>query len=58
VYTSEKVANPDGSWQHSRVVLKPLNPEFAPIVLTPKDEGEIRVIAELAAVLPLPDRPV
>jgi hypothetical protein len=54
VYTSEKAPTDDGSWQHVRVVLKPLNDTFGPIVLTPKDEGEVRVIAELAAVLPQP----
>ena len=51
VYTSEKAPTSDGSWQHTKVVLKPLNPEFDPIVLTPKDEGDVGVIAELAAVL-------
>jgi len=52
VYTSEKAPTPDGSWQHTKIVLKPLNPEFDPIVLTPKAEGDVGVIAELAAVLP------
>jgi type III restriction enzyme len=51
VYTSEKAATGEGSWQHTRVVLKPLNPEFEPIVLTPKDEGDLLVIAELVTVL-------
>jgi type III restriction enzyme len=51
VYTSEKAPTSDESWQHTRIVLKPLNPEFDPIVLTPKDEGDVGVIAELAAVL-------
>ena len=32
-------------------MLKPLNPDFDPIVLTAKDEGDVRVIAELAVVL-------
>ena len=36
VYTSEKASDEDGSWHHTKVVLKPLNPEFEPIVLTPK----------------------
>lgn len=51
VYTSEKVAEPDGSWRHTKVVLKPLNPEFEPIVLTAKDEGDVRVIGEVFALL-------
>jgi hypothetical protein len=52
VYSSEKEAAPDGSWQHTRIVLRPLNPAFEPIVLTPKDEGDVRVIAELVGVVP------
>jgi SOS-response transcriptional repressor LexA len=51
VYSSERETAPDGSWQHTKIVLKPLNSEFEPIVLTPKDENELRVIAELYAVL-------
>jgi peptidase S24-like protein len=53
VYTSQKEAAEDGSWWHTKVVLKPLNSDFESIVLTPKDEGEVRVIAELASVLPI-----
>jgi SOS-response transcriptional repressor LexA len=52
VYASEKETAEDGSWRHTKVVLRPLNPDFESIVLTPSDEGEVRVIAELAAVLP------
>lgn len=37
-YDSEKVAT-DGSWQHTRITLKPVNPDFDPIVLTGTDEG-------------------
>lgn len=33
------------------VTLKPVNPEFEPIVLTGADEGELQVIAELVEVL-------
>ncbi len=51
VYMSEKEVETDESWRHTKVVLKPINPAFEPIVLTPTDEGEVRVLAELAAVL-------
>ena len=48
-YESEK--EPDGdSWRHTRITLKPLNPEFNPIVLDGK-EGELDVVAEVVAVL-------
>ena len=49
-YRSEKVGDGD-SWQHSRITLEPTNPDFEPIVLTPQDDGEFRVIAEVIEVL-------
>jgi hypothetical protein len=32
--------------------LKPVNPDFEPIVLTSAEAGELQVIAELVEVLP------
>ena len=49
-YESEKAAEGD-SWRHERITLKPLNPDFDPIVLTGTDQGELQVIAELVEVL-------
>jgi SOS-response transcriptional repressor LexA len=49
-YESEKAAKGD-TWRHERITLKPLNPDFEPVVLTGNDEGELRVIAELVEVL-------
>ena len=49
-YASEKSATEDG-WRHVSVTLSPRNPDFEPIVLTVEDEAEVRVIAELVAVL-------
>jgi type III restriction enzyme len=46
VYTSEKTPDPEEGWAHTRIILKPLNPAFEPIELTPEDEGEVQVIAE------------
>lgn len=48
-YESEKATSGD-SWRHTRVTLKPVNPDFEPIVLT-GGEGELKVIAELVEVL-------
>ncbi|QQS47288.1 MAG: DEAD/DEAH box helicase family protein [Acidobacteriota bacterium] len=49
-YESEKISSGD-SWEHARITLKPLNPEFNSIELLP-DEGErLRVVAELVEVL-------
>jgi phage repressor protein C with HTH and peptisase S24 domain len=50
VYESEKVVNDEG-WEHTSITLKPLNPEYDPIVLTPTDEGDIRVLAEFVEVV-------
>ena len=51
VYSSEKRATEDGGWQHSRIVLKPLNPAFEPIELSAEDEGDVRVVAEFVDVI-------
>jgi SOS-response transcriptional repressor LexA len=49
-YTSEKVG--DGElWHHSRIALKPLNPDFQAIVLTGSDDGEFQVVAEFLEVI-------
>ena len=49
-YQSEKV--PDGDvWRHSRVTLRPVNPEFEPIVIEDVDEDQVQVVAELVTVL-------
>jgi len=49
-YESEKAATGD-SWRHERITLKPLNPDFEPIVLKGADDAELQVIAELVEVL-------
>ena len=49
-YESEK-ASAGGSWRHTRITLKPANPDYPPIVLSP-DQGErLQVVAELVEVL-------
>ena len=49
-YESEKAAKGD-SWRHAQITLKPVNPDFQPIVLTGEKEGELQVIAEVVEVL-------
>jgi len=50
-YQSEKQASADGEWRHVRVVLEPLNTEFAPIELNVDDEGAVQVVAEFLRVI-------
>ena len=49
-YESEKAKQGD-IWRHQRITLKPVNPDFKPIVLTDADEGELQVVAQLVEVL-------
>jgi type I restriction enzyme, R subunit len=49
-YESEKTQGGD-SWRHTKIVLKPVNPDFGPIVLPGADEGQLQVIAEVVEVL-------
>lgn len=51
IYSSEKVMAEDVGWQHERIVLKPLNPEYQPMVLEPESEGDVAVIAEFVQVI-------
>ena len=52
-YVSEKVMEPDGSWRHSRVTLRPESNRvgFESIVVEGGDEEEFRVVAEFLMVL-------
>jgi SOS-response transcriptional repressor LexA len=49
-YFSEKVQREDGTWEHERVHLEPLNPEFDAWDLDP-EENRFRVLAEFVQVL-------
>jgi type I restriction enzyme, R subunit len=49
-YESEKAQQGD-NWGQERITLKPLNPDFKPIVLSGADEGAVQVVAELVEVL-------
>jgi SOS-response transcriptional repressor LexA len=51
VYHSEKKQDEDTGWTHQRITLKPLNPAYQPIILEPREENEVRIIAELAGVI-------
>lgn len=50
-YSSQKTSGGEGGWQHERITLSPLNPDFQPIVLDPEGEDDVRVVAEFVSVL-------
>lgn len=52
-YHSEKVHGPEGEFRHERIELRPrsANPDHAPIVLTPEDEGDVWVFGRFLEVL-------
>ena len=47
-YHSEKAQNPDGTWEHSRIILSPDTSAegYEPIVIEASGDEEVRVIAE------------
>lgn len=49
-YTSTKRQRPDGTWEHDRIRLEPLNPEYPAFDLDP-EEGRFRIVAEFVQVL-------
>lgn len=53
IYESEKASHDDGGWQHIKIILKPDTTAsgYWPIVLNGEDDGELKVIAEMVAVL-------
>ena len=53
IYESEKKIEEDGSWRHTEIILRPDStyPEYEPIILSVDQAEDLRVIAELVAVL-------
>ena len=49
-YESEKAREGD-AWRHTKITLKPNNPEFAPIVLTDEEEDALQVVAEMLEII-------
>jgi len=48
-YRSSKKVSEDGSWEHERILMEPLNPEFEPWEIGENDR--VRVLAEFVAVI-------
>jgi SOS-response transcriptional repressor LexA len=51
VYHSEKRTRTANDWQHLRITLQPLNPAFAPIILEPDEESQVRVLADFVGTV-------
>jgi len=51
IYESEKKDSKEGEWEHKQITLKPINPEFEPIILKPEEKGEVLTIAEFVEVV-------
>ena len=49
-YESEKTGGED-TWRHTKIRLKPINPDFEPIELIVSDDQELAVVAEVVEVL-------
>ena len=50
-YSSIKTFNQNGTWQHSSIQLKPLNPDFSIIQLDETCADEFRVIGEFVSIV-------
>lgn len=50
-YWSVKAADSDDDIRHTRIELRPINPEFDPIAIERADEAEFRILGEWLAVL-------
>lgn len=50
-YASEKTVREDGAWSHQKITLRPLNPDYEPLVLEADSEEDVRIIAEFLEVL-------
>jgi DUF2075 family protein len=53
IYDSEKDMYPDDSWSHKSIILKPDStvPDFEPIILDRDRADDVKIIAELIAIL-------
>jgi SOS-response transcriptional repressor LexA len=50
-YRSTKTGDEGEKWVHTQITLESLNPEYEPIVLNPKSEGDVEIVGEFLATL-------
>ena len=57
-YESEKSYNEDGTWQHEKITLNPINKNYNPIVIVPDEVDSFRIIGEYVATLNLQENQI
>src|SRR5690606_12134740 len=50
-YASEKEADEESGWRHTKVTLSPTNREYSPIILTGGDAESVDIVAEFVTLL-------
>lgn len=50
-YKSEQPQDSSGAWEHEKITLRPVNPEFPPIVLDKTCAADVLVVAESVEAL-------
>ncbi len=50
-YTSKKKYKADGTWEHEEIMLEPINKAYEPILISPEQAADFKVIAELVDVI-------
>ncbi len=50
-YTSKKKHKPDETWEHEEIMLLPLNKAYEPIVISPEQASDFKIIAEFTDVI-------
>lgn len=50
LYHSTKSLSPDG-WQQQSITLKPLNPDFPDLTISPEHAHDLRIVGEFVALL-------
>ncbi|MEO5668808.1 MAG: LexA family transcriptional regulator [Bdellovibrionota bacterium] len=51
IYDSKKIVAKNGHWAHGEITLKPLNPDFEPIVFTKDNIEGVSIVAECVGVI-------
>ena len=50
-YHSTKTVDPNAGWKHERITLKPSNPNYRDIIISPNEADDFRIVAFFIEVL-------